>query len=273
MLAVFALLLAGLIGYGLWLAQSTPVERHLRIGVPNWPANRPPLRMVLATDLHVSNLGRSRDRIERVIAQIEALKPDVILLGGDYVGGGVQDHPERIAPALAPLGALKAPLGVFAVMGNHDRHTDGAAIIDALHKAKIRVLLNSAASAGPLVIGGIDDEFSHRAKLLPTAASMSRREGVSVLLAHSPDVFPLENLQPVPMQLTLAGHTHCGQIALPWYGAIIVPVHFKQYKCGVYWDRGRALVVSGGIGTSQIPIRLFAPPDLWVIEIGAAAKQ
>jgi uncharacterized protein len=267
LLALGVLGLALLI-YGLWLAQSRPVERHVSIQAPNWPAGTPPLRLVLATDLHVSNLERSKGRIIRVIAQINALKPDLILLGGDFVGGDVQADARKVPGALDPLAQLKAKLGVFAVLGNHDHaakdETD--AIRRALHRARIRVLSNAAASAGPFVIGGIDDQFTHHARLNPTEASMIRRSGVMMLLAHSPDVFPLERL---PITLTLAGHTHCGQIALPFYGAIIVPTHFgRRYACGLYHEDGRWMVVSGGIGTSQVPIRLFAPPDLWVIEMG-----
>lgn len=265
-LLVVALLPIGLVVYGLQLAKSDPIVRTLRYPVPGWPKGTPPVRLLLASDLHISNLGASKERLRRVVGQINALKPDVIVLAGDFVGGSVQDHPEKIGSALAPLQGLRSRLDTFAVLGNHDHWSDPQAIRRALFAAHIRVLTNSAATVGPLVIGGIDDQYSRSARLIPTELSMIRRQGLPILIAHSPDVFPLER---TPIALTLAGHTHCGQVALPWIGAIYVPSHFgRRYACGVYSERGRTMIVSGGVGTSQIPIRLFAPPDLWMIEIG-----
>jgi len=265
-LALLVLIPAGLAIYGLRLAQSDPIVRHTSYRTPVWPKGTPPMRLLLVSDLHVSNLTTSKARLERIVGQINALKPDVIVLAGDFVGGGVQDHPERIGSALKPLRDLRPRLDTYAVLGNHDHWSDPQTIRQALYAAKIRVLSNSAATVGPLVIGGIDDQYSRSARLIPTELSMLRRQGLPILIAHSPDVFPFEQL---PIPLTLAGHTHCGQIALPWFGAIFVPSHFgRRYACGLYSENGRTLVVSGGVGTSQIPLRLFAPPDMWLIEIG-----
>jgi predicted MPP superfamily phosphohydrolase len=246
-----------------------PLVRHLVYREPNWPTGQPRLRILLATDLHVLNVGGSLKRIERVVDQINGLHPDLILLGGDFVGGQVQDRPDRyVIPALAPLKRLHAPLGIVAVLGNHDHLSDPPLIRQALRAAHIRILTNSATTLGPLVIGGLDDQYTHHARLIPTEIAMAEREGVRILLAHSPDVFAFERL---PIGLTLVGHTHCGQIALPVYGPILTATALgRRFACGVYSAGGRTLVVSGGIGTSQIPLRLFAPPDIWLIEVGPA---
>lgn len=267
--AALVLLPAVLVVYGLRSAESMPIVRHLTYRAPNWPKGQRPLRILLATDLHVRNVGASRARMERVVDQIDALHPDLILLGGDFVGGEVQDRPELyVHAALAPLKRLRAPLGVIAVLGNHDHWSQAPLIRDALREARIRILTNSAATVGPLVIGGLDDQYTHHARLNPTEAAMAARQGVRILLAHSPDVFAFER---IPIGLTLVGHTHCGQVALPFYGPIVTATALgRHFACGVVRVDGRTLVVSGGIGTSDIPIRLFAPPDIWLIEAGPA---
>lgn len=267
--AALVLLPAVLIVYGLRSAESMPIVRRLTYRDPNWPKGQRPLRILLATDLHVRNVGASRARMERVVDRIDALHPDLILLGGDFVGGEVQDRPELyVHAALAPLKRLRAPLGVIAVLGNHDHWSQAPLIRDALRDAHIRILTNSAATVGPLVIGGLDDHYTHHARLNATEAAMAARQGVRILLAHSPDVFAFERL---PIGLTLVGHTHCGQVAVPFYGPIVTATALgRNFACGVVRIGDRTLVVSGGIGTSDIPIRLFAPPDIWLIEMGPA---
>jgi predicted MPP superfamily phosphohydrolase len=271
-LLVMAALIGGPLLWGWTEARRDPIVRTLDLAMPDWPKGTPPIRMVLATDLHVSNLGASKQRTARVIDQINALRPDIVMLGGDFVGGGVQDHPERIPSALAPLKALRPRIDSLAVLGNHDSWSDPNVIRRALNAAGIRVLTNSATRIGPLIVGGIGDQFSHNARLLPTEEAMARRladgAGPMVIMGHGPDLFPLERMLPLRIPLTLAGHTHCGQIALPFYGAIVSATHFGlRYACGVVREDGRVLVTSGGIGTSQVPIRLFAPPDIWLITL------
>lgn len=257
---------SAMLAYMHGLALADPVVRQLRYAAPGWPAGTPPLRIVLLTDLHVHDLGASRARIARVVRQANALAPDIVLLGGDLVGGSVQDRPAETPDALAPLRALRPRLGSVAVLGNHDHWSEPERIRAALRAMRITVLDNAAVRLGPLTIGGVDDVWTHHADVPRTLAAMRALGRPSILLSHGPDVFADQRVT----GLVLAGHTHCGQVVLPLLGAIAVPLRQgRRYVCGVFREPGRMLVVSAGIGTSRLAVRLGAPPDLWLIEIGS----
>ena len=119
---------------------------------------------------------------------------------------------------------------------------------------------------GPVAVGGLDDDFTDRADLAATLAALSNLEGPKLILSHSPDPFA----DPAPdVFLMLAGHTHCGQIAPPLIGPLSTMSDYgRRYACGVVREGGRTLVVTAGLGTSGIPLRLGAVPDLWLVEVG-----
>ena len=261
------LLAAGLlIAFMYWQATADPVVRRLTITVPDWPANTPPMRLVLMSDLHVAGPETPPARLARVVEQVNALHPDLVLIAGDFV------TEKRTAAtlygadaAIAPLAGLRPRIGTLAVMGNHDHWLDSRAVHAALAKARITVLDNRAVRVGPLALGGVDDDSTHRADVVGTVAGLGQRGGYAILLSHSPDIFPAV---PVSVPLVLAGHTHCGQIVLPLYGPLATASrHGTRFFCGVVREGGKRLVVTAGIGTSILPFRLGAPADLWVIEL------
>jgi predicted MPP superfamily phosphohydrolase len=209
-----------------------------------------------------------RRLLEQACASIDAAKPDVLLLGGDFVsvrGSCVSE--------LAPLlGAIRAPLGRFAVLGNHDLRADRACIVDALESAGIEILTNRhvrlPAPHDDVAICGLDDPI--RGQPDPTT-TMDEEARVKIVLMHAPDgVLDLGDRE---FDLALCGHTHGGQITLPGGDAIVVPSGelSRRYSAGVYRldpDGGRALLVSRGVGCSTIPIRMFANPEVHVITVG-----
>ena len=158
----------------------------------------------------------------------------------------------------------------IAVLGNHDHWRDAPAARRALARAGIRLLENQAVQIGPLAVGGLDDDFTGRADLPATLAALRRLEGPKLILSHSPDPFA----DPAPdVFLMLAGHTHCGQIAPPLIGPLSTMSDYgRRYACGLVREGGRTLVVTAGLGTSGIPLRLGAVPDLWLVEIGPASN-
>ncbi|WP_298398514.1 metallophosphoesterase [Sphingobium sp.] len=272
--ALVLLLLAG--GMGLWMflnARAMPVVRRKEIALP-FPAGAPRKAMTVAllTDTHLSGPDNSPERMARIVAQINGLKPDLILLGGDYLGdrkgGAIYDA----RASIAPLAGLRAPLGVVAVLGNHDsfsslnrRALRKEAWRDAFTHIGITLLQDGAVRRGPLAIGGLRDIYTRHIDLPGTLAAMRRVGGAPIILSHGPDVFPR---LPNGPSLTLVGHTHCGQVALPFVGAVYVPSKFGvRYACGLYREAGKTMIVAGGVGTSGLPIRLFAPPDIWMITI------
>ena len=270
-LIVLLVIAIGFAGYGYWTARSDPVVREARIGVRAWPAGERPVRVLLLSDIHVAGPDMPPSRLERIVAQANELRPDLVLIAGDFISekrvATWNYSPDEIA---APLAALRAPLGTFAVMGNHDHWADAPAISAALTRAGARVLSNQAVRAGPLAIGGLDDDYTGKADLARTLVAMQMAGGVPVLLSHSPDPFPG---LPEDVPLMVAGHTHCGQISLPGLGPLATASrHGRRYACGRIDERGRTLIVSAGLGTSIVPMRIGAVPDMWLIELGPVGR-
>ncbi|HEX8193889.1 MAG TPA: metallophosphoesterase [Allosphingosinicella sp.] len=261
----FALLL--LLGLGLagWMyrtAQADPVARRAQVPLPGLTQ---PLRVVLLSDIHVAKPDMPPERLARIVAQVNALRPDIVLIAGDFLGDGYLHTQVTPAEAIAPLRALRSRLGTYAVLGNHDHWNDPSAISAALRANGIRLLVNEAVQVGPLVLGGLNDDFTDRAEMARTVAAMEGLTGARLILSHSPDPFA-EMPRDVP--LMLAGHTHCGQISFPLVGALTYESdHGARYGCGEVSEDGRRLIVGGGLGTSVLPLRLGAVPELWLIEL------
>ncbi len=217
-------------------------------------------------------------RLRRIVDQVNAARPDLILLAGDFVvGHDVAGAAQRAADLEAPLSHLNAPLGVVAVLGNHDHWTSPNGVRAALVRAGISVLGNEALRRGPLAILGVDDSFSGHDNVAATAASWKTMGGIPIVLTHSPNVaHKLSGEFP----LVLAGHTHCGQVVLPWLGPILTrsptqqwrPLYDARYRCGVVRDANRIVVVTAGIGSGTSPVRLDAPSDWWLLTVGPPAE-
>ncbi|MFA6123119.1 MAG: metallophosphoesterase [Sphingomonas sp.] len=248
----------------------TPIVNRVSVALPDWPKGQKPITLALATDIHLGNASMDRARLDRIVAQINALQPDMVLLGGDFLAE--YDKPEAPARSRSIAGALArlaAPLGTVAVLGNHDYGTNPKAVATALTDVGIPVLQNQAIQRGPLVLGGLGDGYSGNARLPETLAAMATLHGARIMLAHT----PAQAAQlPGDIHLLLSGHTHCGQVVLPFVGALVVPSVPRRYLCGVINDGPRTVVVSAGLGTSNLPLRVHAPPDLWLVTVGPAER-
>lgn len=269
-LIVLALLLVTLAGTYLYAraeARRDPVVRSATIKLPDWPAGAKPVRAVLISDIHIGSPAMDSARLERIVEQINALKPDIVFIAGDLIFGHDPQGAKKLGEGLvAPLSHLTAPLGVIAVLGNHDQWTGPGEVRALLGRANVAVLENQAIVRGPLAIGGVGDDFSKFADSGATVALVRRLPGAHILFTHSPDIAPT---LPADMPLLLAGHTHCGQFVLPFYGPVSdVTRYGERYRCGVRVEGGRTVVVTAGLGTSGPPLRLGAPPDLWLLTLG-----
>ncbi|HEX8364124.1 MAG TPA: metallophosphoesterase [Allosphingosinicella sp.] len=266
LLGIGALLGAALIGWMYRTATADPVVRRTVVALPGLSR---PLRAVLISDIHVGGPDMPPSRLSRIVTQINALSPDLVLIAGDLISDkrtGTRRYGYR--EALAPLAALRARVGVYAVLGNHDHWRDAAEARRELRRNGISVLDNDAIQAGPVALGGLDDDFTGRANVPRTVARLRSLSGPRMLVSHSPDPFPQV---PADVRLMAAGHTHCGQIRLPLYGAVAsVTDYGERFECGRVDEGGRTLIVSAGLGTSGVPLRLLAVPDLWVIELRPA---
>jgi predicted MPP superfamily phosphohydrolase len=267
-LLVLALSLAALILYARSEALRDPIVRTATIKLPNWPSGARPIRAVLISDLHLDGQTMDEARLDRIVAQIKALNPDIVLLAGDYIYGHDPAGAKKYGPGLvAPLSKLRPPLGVIAVLGNHDQWTGVDTVRAQLAQAGVTVLENDATIRGPIAIGGVGDDFSGHDNLAATLARLRSLAGARILLTHSPDIAPD---MPADTSLLLAGHTHCGQIVLPLWGPISdVSRYGARYRCGVRFEGARTVIVTAGLGTSgPMALRLNAPPDLWLLTLG-----
>lgn len=255
------------LGLGYRNATADPIVRRASIRLPAWPAGTPPLRIALLSDLHVAGPDMPPARLTGIVAAVNAHRPDLVLLAGDFVSDkrvGTQRY--SVAEAVAPLAGLTARFGVVAVLGNHDHWRDAAAFRAALPRVGVRLLSNQVRQVGPLVLAGSDDDFTGRADVSTLAAGIAELAGPVVVLSHSPDIAPA---LPPRARLLLAGHTHCGQIALPLLGRLASMSRYgDRYACGLIRDGRRIVVVGAGLGTSLLPLRYGVPPDWWLLTLG-----
>jgi predicted MPP superfamily phosphohydrolase len=224
----------------------------------------PPLRIAFGTDFH-SGPMTGRELLLEACRTLARTKPDLLLLGGDFVDA----WPEQLEWLAPHLGAIPAPLGRFAVLGNHDQWTDPWRVRGRLEDVGIDVLINRSERLPPPFerawICGIDDRIDGR----PDAeAAFAGAEGVRIALMHSPS--NLLDIGTRRFDLAFCGHTHGGQIALPGGIAILAPggALCRKYSRGRFeLPSGGTLLVSTGIGLTGLPVRAFADPEILVCDV------
>ncbi len=243
--------------------------RTLRL--PAWPPELAGLRVAVIADLHAGAPHVDGPRLARIVAAVNRRRPDLVALLGDYVDPevhlGTTVSPEAVAWR---LGALRAPLGVFAVLGNHDWRGDGPRVAAALRAAGIAVLENSSRRAGVLHVAGVADARTRAPDLGAALADVPDGEPV-LLLSQDPDVF---TAVPGRVALTVSGHTHAGQVAIPGLRRLVIPSrHGERYARGHVVEGGRHLFVSAGVGTTGWPVRLLAPPEVPILRLVPAGAR
>jgi len=262
------------------------VRRDWQLAPVAWPKGRS-LRIAVLADPHAGGPQMPAARLWQAVDAVNSVKADLIAVMGDYIA----DHrfvtaPVPMAEVARAIASLQAPLGVFAVMGNHDWRADPVALrarrgpvayARQLAKAGVRVLENDAhrigAEGGLWVLGlgsqrvaqverrgpwqGVDD--------LPATLARVTDDAPALLLAHEPDIFPHV---PPRIALTISGHTHGGQIAFGRWTPVVPSIYGARYAWGHVHEDGRDLVVSGGLGCSGVPLRFGRRPEVTVITLG-----
>ncbi len=270
--APFALLLA-LTAWSFGFEPGWLQQRQLTLESPNWSG--PALSIAVASDFHVGAPHAGLPMVRRVVAGINAAQPDLILLPGDFVIqgilGGEQVLPEAIAEELR---SLKAPLGVYATLGNHDWWFDGERVRQALEKVGIKVIENGAVplatAEGKLWLAGIGDDMTSHAQPDKAFAGVPANARLIVMM-HDP-----ANAPSLPHQtaVAFAGHTHGGQVRLPFVGALITPGRApRQQAYGWIPEVPAPTWVSAGIGTSILPVRFNCPPEYVILRLSGKEKS
>ena len=261
-------LILGLGLWAVWIEPATLRVHHERFELP-FTAPKP-LRILAMADLHVGSPFNGLARLRRLVDRANDTAPDIVCILGDLVihevPGGTFVPPEDIA---AELRRLRAGSGVFAVLGNHDNWFNHDRTVAALRANGITVLEDTATkvstSAGPFWIGGITDLWTGRADIDRVMRDVTDSSTPLILMTHNPDLFPRV---PPRALLTLAGHTHGGQVNLPFVGRLMVPSQFGQrYAGGHIVEQGRHLFVTTGVGTSILPVRFGVPASIVAIEL------
>ncbi|HWG85200.1 MAG TPA: metallophosphoesterase [Deinococcales bacterium] len=260
-LRVLAALGAAGLAYGVWNSRRFVVtRRQLRL-----PGLRSAVRVVQLSDLHYGRshpVGQVRSWVNAALA----LDPDLVLVTGDFVDDPVR--PADLAALVREVGRLRAPLGVLAVLGNHDYHgfeEEGVGVLRAaLEGVGLRVLVNEGLLVrDDLFVGGVDDLWLGRPDL-DLALDGAPRDGAVLLMSHNPDLLPRV---PARVGLTLSGHTHGGQVSLPVLGAPHSGSSYRQRYLGGF-VRGPGLAhVSTGLGTTKLPLRFGVPAEVVLLEL------
>jgi predicted MPP superfamily phosphohydrolase len=245
---------------------------HHGVALASWPPNAPRLRLAFASDFHAGPTTHPR-LLDDARDALANAKPDVLLLGGDYVFLDAREI-EALAERFA---SVPAPHGRYAVMGNHDLWADDRRIARAFERSGVRVLVNEevrlAAPFDHVVVSGLDEPWVGKPD--PSRAIVAEPPVTRVLLMHAPS--GLLAIGERPFDVAFCGHTHGGHIALPGGVPIVAtgPLS-RRYSHGRFRVARRAsfatLFVSRGIGGSEVPVRLFAEPDVIVCDAFAAAS-
>ena len=284
-------LVAGAAGFGGY-ASAFEAGRRLdltpyAVSPPRWPADLT-LKIAVIADIHACDPWMPAERIASIVDLANAQKPDLTVLLGDFVGA--QHFVRRYLPPGAwaeQLARLEAALGVYAILGNHDWWSaaiptdppdNAQSVRNAVLGAGIPVLENTAVSLSlngrPFWLVGLGDQLAHRWGRrhthgnddLESALRQIDDNAPAILLAHEPFVFPRV---PDRIALTLCGHTHGGQVNLPIIGAPFTPTMrgVKHYVYGLYAEGARQMIVSGGLGTSHLPVRFNCPPEVVCVTV------
>lgn len=240
------------------------IVRRVDVRVAGLPRAFDGYRVVQLSDLHIGSMS-PRERALGWVRTANELDADAIALTGDYVTNGVAFH-EQIADVLL---RLRAKDGVFAVLGNHDYFGEGEPMIGLLRAGGIRVLRNEHTTierdGEPLTIAGVDDAWTGRADVEAATRGASRP---MIALSHDPKLFPA--LADRGASLVLSGHTHWGQVGVPFLKRWNVGSFTYRYHAGLYALGDAWLYVNAGLGTTGPPVRLGAAPEITVLTLRRA---
>ena len=262
--------LGGLTAYSLLGNEAdSPVVERVQIPVPNLPNALDGFRIVQISDIHHNHYPFTMIELaNRAIQMANELEPDLIVLTGDYVWHEVEPIFE-LMPALAHLNAR---YGVYAGLGNHDYWTNVEVVTQAIEQEGLPLLVNQgipiSVGKSTLYLASLDDGWSGKPDL---AGAMANHPGdaITVLLMHEPDLASKYAVDK-RIHLQLSGHSHGGQVRLPFYGPLILPYLAWKYPMGLYNIDGMWLYTNRGLGTTNVPVRVNCAPEITELTLVSA---
>ena len=266
-----------IVGDGILLAPNLPriVRQELRL--QRWPERLNGFTVAVLSDFHYDPYF-SIHPLRAAVAMVNHLHPDLVALAGDFVSVPLVGDNEKAAFAAEPcarlLRQITAPHGLWAVLGNHDDATDPEHVTRALQAQNIQVLANQSQpieqDGGRFWLAGVNDVISGSADLSKTLHHVPAGEAV-ILLAHEPDF--ADEAATFPVDLQLSGHSHGGQIRLPFLPPLYLPALARKYFWGTYHVGPLTLHTSAGLGTIGVPMRLNCPPEITLLTLRPSANQ
>jgi predicted MPP superfamily phosphohydrolase len=260
---------ACLVFWGFFIEPNRLVVKHQTVQLAQWPRELNDLRIAVLADIHAGSPFIDERKIRTIVERTNDLQPEMIVILGDYINGDGRRKkyiaPEVFAPILKDL---RAPLGVYSILGNHDWWFDGLRVRRVLEENGIKVLDNEVlrldARGSSLWLVGLADLWTRTQRVdeligqVPPGAPL-------IALTHNPDIFPR---LPSHVPLLLAAHTHGGQVRFPFIGSVIHPSDYGQhYAAGHIIENGHDLFVTTGIGTSILPVRFNVPPEIVLLTV------
>ena len=268
-LIVFSVLLIPVIAlaYAFFIEPYLIEVKEVTLASPDIPHSFDGKRIVFVSDIH-NGAYFSRERVADLVTQINGMKPDLVILGGDYAS---RDSPST-SVCFEELKKLQAPLGKYGVLGNHDYWAGGVEALQAMNGAGITPLDNSGlwvySGSERIRLGGVADLWRGKPDFIPTINAANLSDYV-ILVSHNPDY--AEELETSRVDIVLSGHTHGGQVTLFDLWAPYMPSDYGQkYKGGFARTAYTEVYVTRGIGMTFLPIRFFARPEITVLTLKSA---
>lgn len=258
-------------GDGVLLEPNDPHVVRQNFFLSRWPHRMDGFSIALLSDFHYDPYF-SVHPLEAAVPLVNHLHPDLIVLTGDFVSVPIIGDPKKAALAAEPcarlLREMTAPCGLWAVLGNHDEDTDPQHVAAALEAESINVLANQSHAierdGARIWLAGLNDVFSRSADVPEALRGIPSDEAV-ILLVHEPDFADVTCRFPVDLQLS--GHSHGGQIRVPFLPPLYLPVLARKYALGTYQVGPMILYTNAGLGTVAVPMRLNCPPEITLLTL------
>lgn len=267
-----ALLTVGSSGYGLLIAPAQVKIESVRLKLGRLSPAFHGIRIAQVSDIHMGG-WMNAERFQHIVNLVISQQPDLLLLTGDFLlGHGFSKNSEQhLQDLINILSPLSRTIPCFAILGNHDYWTNAKAVREMLKASGIRNLTNTVFTISRgnehLHLCGVDDVWEGEVRLEDVLSQLPD-DGAAILLAHEPD-FADQSAVTGRFDLQVSGHSHGGQVVLPFVGPPILPYLGQKYPSGIYEIRGMYQYTNRGVGTGRLPVRLNCPPEITIFNLEA----